>query len=147
MSIQNVILPEDTFGLGASGEEVGDETTDTSTKEGSALTDTMDEYHANKPSAQSLDEALNGPDSSPVPQGVSEENKVVEQTINESVNKQMESNPNNNQQPVSNVENNVEKETVGDVSDDAGTIKPKFTDPDMFNIMDFSDNDSSIEVL
>ncbi len=37
MSIQNVILPEDVFGLGDLNEQVGDDKTDTSTPKGSAL--------------------------------------------------------------------------------------------------------------
>ena len=42
MSVQNVLLPEDVFGIGASGEEIGDESTDTSTKAGSALENKLD---------------------------------------------------------------------------------------------------------
>ncbi len=46
MSIQNVILPADTFNLGASGEEKGDDTTDTSTPLKSALVDKQDKFTA-----------------------------------------------------------------------------------------------------
>ena len=46
MSIQNVILPADTFNLGASGEEKGDDTTDTSTPLNSALVDKQDKFTA-----------------------------------------------------------------------------------------------------
>ena len=46
MSIQNVILPTDTFNLGATGEEKGDESTNTSTPLNSALADTQDKFTA-----------------------------------------------------------------------------------------------------
>lgn len=46
MSIQNVILPADTFNLGASGEEKGDDSTDTSTPLNSALVDKQDKFTA-----------------------------------------------------------------------------------------------------
>ena len=46
MSIQNVILPTDTFNLGTSGEEKGDENTNTSTPTNSALVDTQDKFTA-----------------------------------------------------------------------------------------------------
>jgi pilus assembly protein CpaF len=44
MSIQNVILPADTFNLGTSGVEKGDQSTNTSTPKGSALEDTQDKF-------------------------------------------------------------------------------------------------------
>lgn len=44
MSIQNVILPSDVFGIGSTGEEKGDESTDTSTKANSALADSLDKF-------------------------------------------------------------------------------------------------------
>lgn len=46
MSIQNVILPANTFNLGASGEEKGDDSTDTSTPLNSALVDKQDKFTA-----------------------------------------------------------------------------------------------------
>lgn len=46
MSIQNVILPADTFNLGVSGEEKGDDSTDTSTPLNSALVDKQDKFTA-----------------------------------------------------------------------------------------------------
>ena len=152
MSIQNVMLPEDTFGLGESGEEKGDMSTDTSTKS-EALMDTMDTY--NKPSASDMDKALNATSepianevqpSSPSPaifnNDINNLNNIGE--IPQPMNNQNVTSPNNNQS----IENNVNEENNDDGNNVDNTLKPKFTDPEMFNIMDFQDNDaSSIEVL
>ena len=60
------------------------------------------------------------------------------------MNNQNVTSPNNNQS----IENNVNEENNDDGNNVDNTLKPKFTDPEMFNIMDFQDNDaSSIEVL
>src|SRR5574344_1985273 len=44
LSIGNVILPEDTFGLNEEGEKEGDDSTDMTTKKDSALFDTQDKF-------------------------------------------------------------------------------------------------------
>ena len=171
MSIQNVMLPDDTFGLGDAGEQTGDIATDGRTQQGSALSDTPDNYR--KTSVKDMNEALNGPSPEmPKPNVQKEEipkpnnqvtptasnnqntqvnqpnqvNQPTQQSQPTQVNKPTQVNQNN--QVTQQVTNENKEESNTDEPQEPETMKPKFTDPEMFNIMDFQDNDSpSIEVL
>ena len=121
MSIQNVLLPEDTFGLGDSGEKVGDDGNDV-TKE--VKDKTPEEKEAQM---KAFNQVMNGSEELP---------KVEEEILDTPV---VDNNINNYQAPeVSNINPsfvppnvNVEQ-TDQDNNNSSGTIKPKFIDPESF---------------
>ena len=185
MAIQNVMLPEDTFGLGDNTEKTGDIGVDGKTEAGSALSNTEDD-NQKKPTLKDLNEALNGPseptNEQPQPEVPQESSQPEEQPqeiptpqVQEPVQKN-ESAPVPELQPVQTnnkpevkandepkVENNTNQvvneipqpmvnqnngETQEEVVEENQTMKPKFNNPEMFDIMDFpDDDDSGVEVL
>ena len=141
MSIQNVILPEDVFGLGSSNEQKGDASTDTSTPKGSALEVT----EAPTPTQASTNPVINNSNVAPVqnkvdfmqptimPQNVNQnqinQNNVVTPQINvqpqvmqgQSINPMID--PTNPYASAIKTQEVPEEEVVQ-------TIKPQFTNPD-----------------
>ena len=142
MAIQNVLLPEDTFNLGASGEKVGDDGNDI-TKE--KVEKTPEEKQAQM---KAFEQMMNGEDTSSNiseqpsvnPQPVVEQPKV-EVTPVQAPSAPVVEQPKVDAAPVveqatpaqvNPVQPEVTNNEEGSNNDDSGIIKPTFTDPDMF---------------
>src|SRR5574344_548814 len=126
MSIQNVILPDDVFNLGSSGEEKGDDSTDMTTKKDSALFDTQDKFTEDdrQNEIKRIADAKKG---------------IIDDFITHITNTASEV------KEVPKVNKYINQSAVEEQPIEVGTIKPKFTDPDMFNQNDAGN--SSVEVL
>src|SRR5574344_512357 len=126
MSIQNVILPDDVFNLGSSGEEKGDDSTDMTTKKDSALFDTQDKFTEDdrQNEIKRIADAKKG---------------IIDDFITPITNTAPEV------KEVPKVNKYINQSAVEEQPIEVGTIKPKFTDPDMFNQNDAGN--SSVEVL
>src|SRR5574344_1230131 len=126
MSIQNVILPDDVFNLGSSGEEKGDDSTDMTTKKDSALFDTQDKF---------TDE-----DRQNEIKRIADAKKGI---VNEFVS------PLTDVPKVASASTTTINKVMPKVSEiaptEVNTIKPKFIDPDQYNT-DSSSTDN-VEVL
>ena len=124
MSIQNVILPEDVFGLGESGEEKGDESTDMSTKDPSLM---YDEENRPKPTETKFSIGQvsynEGADDDKRANAETFQNAMAaaKPAIGPNANKVFD----NNQNQV----NNAQEEESDEGSEDA-TLKPNFTNPE-----------------
>src|SRR5574344_1867953 len=126
MSIQNVILPDDVFNLGSSGEEKGDDSTDMTTKKDSALFDTQNKFTEDdrQNEIKRIADAKKG---------------IIDDFITPITNTAPEV------KEVPKVNKYINQSAVEEQPIEVGTIKPKFTDPDMFNQNDAGN--SSVEVL
>lgn len=124
MAIQNVMLPEDVFGLGPSGEETGDDTTDMSTKDENLKYD-----EANRPVptennfsiGQESAEAENKPVEAAPVQNLDDIPTPMNQVANQTVEQ--------NNQVNNNINNNTENTDNSDSGEEA-TLKPSFTNPE-----------------
>ena len=142
MAIQNVMLPDDVFGIGPTGEETGDENTDMTTKDESLK---YDESNRPKPSESKFDVGQVSSESKaniPV-QEVPKQNEVTQNlddiptpAATKSVaNPISESSIN----PTGQINNNIQNNNETDEGEDYQTLKPSFTNPE--------DVKPSIEVL
>src|SRR5574344_973231 len=126
MSIQNVILPDDVFNLGSSGEEKGDDSTDMTTKKNSALFDSQDKF---------TDEDRQNE--------IKRMNDAKKGIVNEFVS------PLTDVPKVASASTTTINKVMPKVSEiaptEVNTIKPKFIDPDQYNT-DSSSTDN-VEVL
>ena len=126
MAIQNVVLPDDVFGLGPSGEESGDENTDMTTKDPSLK---YDEANRPKPTETKFSIGQVGyndnKDSNSTP-SVENQQQTVETPVSE-VNTTV------NNENINVVENKQQVQNDENVTEDGGeeaTLKPNFTNPE-----------------
>ena len=126
MAIQNVVLPDDVFGLGPTGEETGDETTDMSTKDSSLK---YDEENRPKPTETkfSIGQVGYNDNSTTELPAQKDQNAVNNSTTASEVSPSVS--PVANNTAVQQVENNVSTQNE-DEGDDGATLKPNFTNPE-----------------
>ena len=128
MAIQNVMLPDDVFGLGQSGEETGDESTDMSTKDPSLK---YDESNRPKPAETNFSIGQVGY------QNNNSNKEAADKANQESINVDNQSVVSNDiptpkppvYQTVNNQQSNNLKTENGEGSEGA-TLKPSFTNPE-----------------
>ena len=139
MAIQNVMLPDDVFGIGPSGEETGDDTTDMSTKDASLK---YDESNRPQPSESkfTLEQENNGETKAPT-QEIQNESAPVQSEVPTPPQSPTEGGvtptvmadipqPSAVQRTQTSAPINQNVNDNGDDGDENATLKPSFTNPE-----------------